>query len=221
MGVKDFYLNLEEKWYSIWERIDSKIPVYGIIDRIDSIIPSFALFLLIILFLIFFLFIGFYFSMSPLQASFKIIDYENKPVEDSIINFSIIENGNTIREENIRTNNLGEIIINELNIGQEIIVDINLSKGTSKSTFIVPAGGLNETIKLKQKIVFQSIERNIYLEYKNASVQEAIRMDFFCENNTIIPNPTTSYSQQGTLKIVEPVNCIRLFGKIISDEYEN
>ena len=47
-AIKDFYYSLEEKWYGFWDKVDSKLPVYGVIDAVDSVIPSFLLFLLII-----------------------------------------------------------------------------------------------------------------------------------------------------------------------------
>lgn len=50
--IKNSYYFFEDKWYSALDKIDSKLPIYKVIDPVDKIIPSFILFLLIILFLI-------------------------------------------------------------------------------------------------------------------------------------------------------------------------
>ena len=57
MGVgeklRDVYFSMEEKWYSLLDKIDAHIPIYKIVDRIDNIVPSFALLLIIVLILVF------------------------------------------------------------------------------------------------------------------------------------------------------------------------
>ena len=54
MGLKDSYLGIEDKWFKFLDKLDSKVPVYKIVDPIEHLgIPSFpffiALFLLIII----------------------------------------------------------------------------------------------------------------------------------------------------------------------------
>lgn len=48
--IKGTYYFLEDKWYNVLDRIDTKLHVYKIIDPIDKVIPSFILFLLFLLF---------------------------------------------------------------------------------------------------------------------------------------------------------------------------
>ncbi len=50
--IKGAYFFLEDKWYSALDKINTKIPVYKVIDPIDRVVPSFILFLLLILFLL-------------------------------------------------------------------------------------------------------------------------------------------------------------------------
>ena len=43
------YSTLEDKWYSLLEKVDQYIPVLGIVDKIDNIFPSFLLFSIFLL----------------------------------------------------------------------------------------------------------------------------------------------------------------------------
>ena len=52
LKLKSAYYFLEDKWYSLLDKIDKHAPIYKVIDPIDRVIPSFVLFLLVILFLL-------------------------------------------------------------------------------------------------------------------------------------------------------------------------
>jgi hypothetical protein len=71
--VSGFYHFFEDKWYDLLDKIDSKVPVYKIVDPIDKIIPSFIVFLLIVVFLIF---AGMYFIQfsSPYELTITTFD---------------------------------------------------------------------------------------------------------------------------------------------------
>ena len=45
-GIKDFYSNLEGKYYDFLDAINQRVPVYEIIDPVDKVVPSFALLIL-------------------------------------------------------------------------------------------------------------------------------------------------------------------------------
>ena len=53
--LKGGYYFFEDKYYALLDRIDTKVPVYKIIDPIDKIFPSFVLLLIIIAALVIFL----------------------------------------------------------------------------------------------------------------------------------------------------------------------
>ena len=103
MGVKELYQKMDDKWYKLIDKIDTKIPIYGIIDKIDSVIPSFALFLIIIIFLLLFVSLNLFFAFQPYNAVFLITDFNNNPVNDSMINFDVIQNGKILESKSLRT----------------------------------------------------------------------------------------------------------------------
>ncbi len=71
--VSGFYHFFEDKWYDVLDKIDTKIPVYKVVDPIDQVIPSFIVFLLIVVFLIF---AGMYFIQfsSPYELTITTFD---------------------------------------------------------------------------------------------------------------------------------------------------
>ncbi|MFA5763578.1 MAG: carboxypeptidase-like regulatory domain-containing protein [archaeon] len=213
---------MEDKWYKAIDKIDSKIPIYGIIDKIDSVIPSFALFLILIVFLILFLGTSIYFTFQPYNATFTITDFSGAVVNDSVINYSILDpNGNLLLATTQRTNENGELIISNLSNNQVVAFDINLSKGTYNESFEITSRETIETIKLKQKINFQPVTKTIlFTGANNTAITGAINVELFCENPSVSPNPTNAVVTNGQLSVVEPVNCIKLYAKIKSDTYE-
>jgi hypothetical protein len=222
MGLKEFYQSMEDKWYQAIDKIDSKIPIYGIIDKIDSIVPSFALFLILIVFLILFLGVSFYFSYQPYNATFTITDFSGSVVNDSVINYSILDSsGNVLLTTNKRTNDEGELFIDNLANGQVIQFDINLNKGTYNESFEVINKENVETIKLKQKINLKPVTKTIlFIGANNTAVTGTLNVELFCENPSVSPNPTNAIVTNGELKVIEPVNCIKLNAKVKSDSYE-
>ena len=45
-GLKELYFKLEDKYYSVIDKVDKILPVYKVIDPIDEVVPSFAIILL-------------------------------------------------------------------------------------------------------------------------------------------------------------------------------
>ncbi len=221
MGAKDIYYSLEDKWYALIDKIDARIPISGIVDKVDSVVPSFALFLIILILIILFIGMNTFTLLQPYTATFQITDYKGTAVYDSVINYSVLGNGTVIREETLRTNDNGEIKITDLSNGQEIKFNINLSTGTSDDSFIIDKKEYYEIIKLKQKIDLKPIERTILLQHNFATIQEPINVELFCENPSVKPTPTSATSINGIIQVTEPVNCSRLYAKVIDDKYEN
>jgi hypothetical protein len=75
------YTSLEDKWYALLDKIDSKLPVYKIIDPIDRIVPSFLVFLIIFLLLFFYLFSFFIFGTYSLEI--LVVDSGGFPVKNA------------------------------------------------------------------------------------------------------------------------------------------
>jgi len=54
-SIKDLYYHLEDRYYEVLDKINSKVPVYKVTDQIDKVVPSFALLLLLIIILMVYL----------------------------------------------------------------------------------------------------------------------------------------------------------------------
>ena len=221
MGLKNLYYAMEDKWYKFWDKIDSKIPVYGIIDRVDSVIPSLMLFLLIIVFVILFFGATFYFSQTDYTATFNIYSATGTSINDSRIGITLLgEDGSTINTLNKFTNSSGVLVLDGLMQGQQVQLDIDLSKGTFSGTFNV-TGDIEEDVVLRESISLEPIKRNIYLKNEHGlNVTDPVAINFSCQNSSVIPNPSNT-TVNGSITITEPLNCIRLIAGINSNEYQN
>ena len=47
-SLKDFYFRLEDSHYSLLDKIQTKIPVYAVVDPLDKVVPSFGIILVIV-----------------------------------------------------------------------------------------------------------------------------------------------------------------------------
>ena len=222
MGLKNLYYAMEDKWYKLWDKIDSKIPVYGIIDRVDSVIPSFILFLLVIAFVALFFGATFYFSQTDYTATFNIYSATGTSVNDSRIGITLFgEDGSIVDTLSKFTDDDGRLVLAELAKGQQVGLEIDLSTGSFSGTFDI-TGDIKEDVVLQERIILAPITRTVYL--KNAfgqSVTEPVNITFSCQNSSVIPDPSTTTISTGSITITEPLNCIRLLGKVNSSEYEN
>ncbi|MFA5741781.1 MAG: hypothetical protein WC874_02765, partial [Candidatus Izemoplasmatales bacterium] len=78
--LKKIYFSFEDKWYSLLDKIDSKIRIYPIIDRIDEVVPSFVLFLLALVFLL--VLMGYVLNFSSnYEATITVVDSGNTSLQ--------------------------------------------------------------------------------------------------------------------------------------------
>lgn len=85
MSIKDIYYFFEDHYYSLLDKLDSKIPIYKLVDKIDGVMPSFVLFFSIFLIFIFLLLFT-VFVPSSFLFNVKVIDsVSNSPIENAIL----------------------------------------------------------------------------------------------------------------------------------------
>lgn len=223
MSLNDIYYNFEEKWYKFVDKVDEKIPVYGLVEKIDSIVPSFLIIIIlfaIILLMIIFNAFNLWESTIPTQTTFIIKDSANQPVWDTLIELQLIENGEIKEIISQRTDNEGKVVFDNLKIGQEVILEIDISKGTYKNNFYITRDFVEE-ITLREKIELREITRTVIVKGPNGNtITIPLEIEFFCENRSVIPTPQKATTSQGQIEVTEPLNCIKLLGKPISSEYE-
>ncbi len=141
-----FYSSLEDKWYSLLDKIDSKIPIYKIVDPIDNVFPSFVLFLIILTLLIIFLLFSFSSTLKPIyDVEITVLTSNNIPIKDALVRISLED-----EEKTLRTDQFGKLLFES---NEENII-VNISKENFRT--------ISETINVNESHIFrlQSIETN-------------------------------------------------------------
>ncbi|MDD5148125.1 MAG: hypothetical protein PHH08_01530, partial [Candidatus ainarchaeum sp.] len=214
-GIKNIYYAGEDKWYAFWDRVDSKIPVYGLIEKIDKAIPSFVLFLLVVAAIILFASWGAIGGIF-VQHEFNVLvlDSEENPLPNSHV--EILLNEKSIFSD--FTNELGE--------SSAITVPLNsvLAVAVAKEGFEEASKQITiERPKQKLEVRLQAVEveQEISLVIKdqyNQPVTDAVVVTFACKNPGIAP-PTEKTVTNGRLAIIEPKSCGGLIASLDSSRY--
>ncbi|MBN2067188.1 MAG: hypothetical protein JW744_01845 [Candidatus Diapherotrites archaeon] len=212
--LKETYFRLEDKWYAAIDKIDSKIPIAGLVDKVDRIVPSFALFAAIVVILIIY---GLFFfpGLGPQGAafSFKVIDTDGAALEGATVTVSI--NGQQVFAQ--QTNQSGET-------GQVMLpFEASAKIEVSKQGFV----SYSQTITISQPtvpyhITLESEEDRAYtISLKDSlgqPVREAVTITLSCRNSSIAPWQVNVAS--GTTTVTEPANCNGLIASVRSSSFE-
>ena len=217
--LKDIYYAGEEKWYRFWDKIDTKIPVYKVIDKVDAVVPSFALFLVLLVILVI---VGVYALIgSGLFASHTAVFVVNNPDNTLAVGETVnitLENGQML---SLVTDEEGQIVVPGVPLEMEIEVDINSSKGTFSDSFFMEED-FYEIITLTSPWIFAPKTRTIILQNElGVRIQEPVELLFYCENSGVTPTPASIITTNGVAEVTEPDNCGTLYAKPISDNYES
>ncbi|MCX6803865.1 MAG: hypothetical protein NTY48_04830 [Candidatus Diapherotrites archaeon] len=209
MGAKDAYNSLEDKWYTVIDSIDSKIPIKGTVEAVDSVVPSMLVFILVVILIIAFFAFFFLSSQQVYDAKFTLTTPDNKPVNDTLIKANLIENGSVIEELSGRTDSGGEITFSQIKSGQQIAFDINLSREIFKKTYDI-SGTLDERIQLSAPaLVLAPAVKQIFVKTPEGTLtRETIELTFSCKDSAKVPVPEkASFTAPTPIEITEPVNC--------------
>jgi hypothetical protein len=145
--LRDIYYTGEEKWYSFWDKVDSKIPIYKIIDPIDGIVPSFALFLILIFILLLLVatsMMGFV-NSNQIGVSIQVIDSYGSPIEGARVEIKGIN-------EQLVTNEYGLTREINLNLGQYNITATKEDKTKTDLIFVDEAKTIQITLQANSAI---------------------------------------------------------------------
>jgi len=214
-SLKNIYFACEDKWYGFWDKVDSKIPVYGVIEKIDKIIPSFVLFIIIIIALALFFSWGFIAGFF-VQASFtvQVLDSAQNPLPNSLVKISFGDNNSTKT-----TNEFGETEAVMLPMGAAVRVTAskeNFDSSTKETTIS------NANQKLEIILQSPSQENHITVLLKdeyNQPITDAVTVQFSC-TNTAVSAPSTMTVLTGRLEIVEPSGCNGLIAGFDSSAFQ-
>lgn len=202
MDIKNVYHSMEDKWYALLDKVETKIPVYSVIDKIDKVVPSFSIFIVLVLLVlgagIFSLLGG-----GSTSAVFTFKDSQGGAVPNISVHFSYHET-----EKNLTTNSVGNVVLENIPIGTNVTITALLDGHK----------GINETKKIEsdKPIVFQfellpDGERKITLQFIDDSGQsvsgKTIQATLSCLNSGVSFNPSTYTVTNGILTIIPPIDC--------------
>jgi len=214
MGLKDAYYGLEDKWYGLLDKVNSKLPVYRVVEPVDKVVPSFLLFLAIVAILALW---GFTLFAIPAGSSLSIevFDQDGTPIEGATV--LAVAAGEEVFSGT--TNGYGEVVLGSVALEQELELTIS-GEGfeTYTETYLPVAGNI-----LKKVFMEETEERNISILLKdeyNQPVREPLTLHFSCRNpDAQAPASITVSSGQATVK--EPGNCNGLIVRVDADGFES
>lgn len=206
MGI---YSRFEDKWYSFLDKVNSKIPIYKLIDPIDRIIPSFLLFL-IVLILFFSIGLFFIFGLGNYTYTLVILDEDEQVLSN--VNFEFMgDNSSSISG---RTNQNGTFVFaspQEYLDGNLLINDPNYSEynvywtlepGTN--TIVLRASRPSNNNDRVPPPTSKELSIGVYNEYDRRSVIEDVQLVFVCSSSSL-NEPVVAPSGRYSFSI--PVDC--------------
>ena len=181
-SIKSFYFSLEDKYYSLMDKINEKIPVYKVIDPIDKVVPSF----IVLICLALLLFLGglmliFSFFGSSNIANFVVVSDSVNPLEAVEVNL-IFEDGSS---ETVTTDVFGEfsLAVNSA----KVLVEISFDDYDDYSEEIeVDFENINEIVLSKKKAVVK--EKVLEIKKRDGSALSGTSIRFSCSGNGAPPS---------------------------------
>jgi hypothetical protein len=221
--IKNTYYYFEDKWYTILDKIQPKIPVYKIIDPVDEVIPSFILFLMCILFL--FILAGYLIGFStPYTMTFTTYDSGSKEsINDvelyGIINgfdFELKTNSKGIAETTVPSkiknvySLIGQIIfggedefggtLNATKDGYTSIRKQELKNGTDQKIYLEPIAQEVQFAGQARVSLYDSVLRTLIIDSSDIA-----QVKFNCDNKNSFPK-TVKDGTDGTIDGVFTLN---------------
>src|SRR3989344_1906714 len=220
--LKGGYYFFEDKYYALLDRIDTKVPVYKIIDPIDKIFPSFVLLLIIIAALVIFLLLpvisGALFGAQEFRAGILVVDETETPVTDALVKANFLD-----ANHSGRTDNNGEfsLIIPQREIDAKVSVE---------KTGFITQNNVEKTLSFdnRAKIILKRSAVTTVQKYNltildsetNAPITStSVHAVFHCSGSAVPPSAANTTNGQ-ILNIVPGNNCVRLSADFTAEGYE-
>ncbi|MBU2476514.1 hypothetical protein KKG83_03520, partial [Candidatus Micrarchaeota archaeon] len=218
-GLSGIYYFFEDGYYGLMDKINSKIPVYKVIDPIDKIFPSFILLSLIILALIFLGVYFIFFNAVPEQKASLFLTLTKEDSNEILSDYEIIlliDSNQTV----LKTNSKGKATLTGLDLNSEIKIQVKdvLNYEDFEETVKITKESTSFTIELKKKVPVDSGWQTKTIRFKDqqtsALVIEFIRVSLSCskDNSALEVSGESSLINLrvtgGTLEIkVKPDQC--------------
>ncbi|MBW2561847.1 MAG: hypothetical protein JRE40_13465, partial [Deltaproteobacteria bacterium] len=211
--LREFYFDLEDKWYGAIDKIDTKIPIHGVIDRVDKVVPSFAVFLVLVALLLVALIIPLFMQQGAV-FSFKATDQDGDPLEDATV--TVYVEGEELF--NTTTNEAGETGQFSVPLGAKITIAA-LKTGFEDYTETLEVTG---SIFLHSLIMLSLEDKTYTIALKDSlgqPIRTATTLSFTCRNSGVTP-PADLTISTGTATVTEPAGCGGLLAAIRGEGFQ-
>lgn len=181
-SLKDFYTKMEEKWYSLVDKVNEHIPVYSVVDAIDKVVPSFVVFLLlsflIVFGLVFFIFSSFF---QPINYEFVVVDENTQPLP--YVNVNFVSGG---VESSGSTDETGHLIISLREPKVKITMEATTDFEAFSTELIAQSDTVNE-LRLTRKQPELLRKFITLIDQGGATLSQPAIISFFCTQGTNAP----------------------------------
>jgi len=189
-SIKDLYYHLEDRYYEVLDKINSKVPVCKVTDQVDKVVPSFALLLLLIAILMIYLVMIFVLPMfAPQNAvlTVYVTDDAGNPLQGADI--EIMFRGETT---NYTTNADGTIEEFKAFVGSEIDrvmvhkedYEIVIGGSAVLEDYKIETPEESINFELKEKITWDAY-RFYIVDDTQQTVQSRVTLFFRCSNGDV------------------------------------
>ncbi len=222
--LKKAYFFFEDKYYSLLDKVNEKIPVYKVIDPVDNYVPSFIVLILLFLFMLLF-----FFALSPgiiqfvsslflgqgFSAHILVVDEGNTALENA--NISVLFEGGEFQGE---TNESGRV---ELSIPSRLV---EASLLVEKQGFLDFEGVESIEADTETEITLKAVgsltgpSKTIQvLDSKSNKLlsNTTVRFSFDCSSSVSPPAPQTTST--GKVIVSETLNCGTLLATVSASGY--
>ncbi|MFH1663641.1 MAG: hypothetical protein ABH986_02440 [archaeon] len=220
MGLKDFYLKAEDKYYELLEKIDSKVPITKLTDAIDSIVPSFAVLIVLVLLLLGFLFVPLITGTQDYSFTITVKDPQGKKL--SGIQASVFLG---TEEQSLTTDSEGRIEL-KAGKGTQIKIKINETRFEEiEKTFVLNQDKQEFSVELTE-ITSGPTQAILRFTDKNGKyiTGKEITIRLSCRNSAVTPSPSVvrDSDKDGEITVSIPRNCeVLLVDSVEVQGYEN
>ncbi len=216
-SIKRAYFSLEDQYYALLDKIQTKIPVYSLVDPVDKILPSFGIILALVIAL---LGVGLFSSLSgwsggekvswsvsfndgdgnPLEGVSVFLEKENSPVDSQLtsvagkVTFSVSPGTYALRANKEDYEDFF----------QEVKIVSSKSQIFTLRSF--------STAALQRALLIQDESQNIVGSLSPVSIS----LSFSCQSGNA-PSSQTAYS--GNITFLQPGDCISLSVTVSANGY--
>ncbi len=213
-NIKDLYFSLEDKYYSVI----NKLRLHAIVGPIDKIVPSFPLLtgLIILLLVIAAVFILFEFQSGTATLTVSVNDDSGQPVEGAIVRLHGLEG-----ELSERTDSEGKAVFEEIPFNSQIRIEVG--KGDYKTETIDLVVDETEklvTVEIESTLPLPSLQRIEFVgPAGNKLVGVELQLEFECSSGARLEQSTFTIDS-GEIEIMPPRGCGNLTVNVVAPSYK-